>query len=103
MKLRPRILVLPIIAILCLNTPSPVQAGEEKPASMEAILEELSALRNMVEAQQRQIEELRAALQPTPVALPLVQQKETPPSADELTKKVETLSTNLGGFKFSGD
>jgi hypothetical protein len=38
-------LVLPIIAILCLNTSYPVQAGEEKPASMEAILEELSVLR----------------------------------------------------------
>jgi hypothetical protein len=103
--------VLPAVISLVLVAPSAVQAREEKPVTMEAILEELAALRNMVEAQQRQIEDLRAAVQPsaaTAATAPAntsayVQTPATPPAQNDLAKKVDTLSNNLGGFKFSGD
>ena len=51
-----------MITILALIAPSALQAREEKPVSMEAIMEELANLRILVEAQQRQIEALRAAV-----------------------------------------
>jgi hypothetical protein len=106
-----------VIAILVVAAPHAALAREEKPASMEAIIEELSALRSLVESQQRQIEELRAAVQPSasstsgspnttetsaPVrAAELVQA--APVVQEDLVKRVDTLAANLGGFKFSGD
>jgi len=96
--------------------PRTTLAREEKTLSMEAILEELSTLRNLVEAQQRQIEQLQAAVRPSVPAeskLPanvnassqpqnVSSQPQNPPQ-EELVKRVETLSSNLGGFKLSGD
>jgi putative porin len=106
-----------VIAILAVAAPHAAVAKEEKPASLEAIIEELSALRSLVESQQRQIEELRAAAQPSasstssssataetlaPVrAAALVQA--APVAQEDLVKRVDTLAANLGGFKFSGD
>ena len=106
-----------VIAILAVAAPHAAVAREEKPASLEAIIEELSALRSLVESQQRQIQELRAAAQPSasstssssataetsaPVrAAALVQA--APVAQEDLVKKVDTLAVNLGGFKFSGD
>jgi hypothetical protein len=108
MNLSSRIRGLIVLIIFALVLPHTSQASEEKPASLEAILEELAALRTIVESQQRQIEELRASAQPVlvpPTAEPVrprtIVQTQTP--GEELTKRVDTLSTNLGGFKFSGD
>jgi len=93
-----------VVTILTLTITSVLEAREEKPVSMEAIMEELSALRNLVEAQQRQIEELRAAVEPgTLVKSVASAQPQNPAIVEELAKRVDTLSTNLGGFKFSGD
>ena len=64
MNLSSRVWVLAGLAVFALVLPNRSQASEEKPASLEAILEELSALRAIVESQQRQIEELRASAQP---------------------------------------
>jgi len=98
-----------VLTVLSLMTPQAVLATEEKPVSLEAIMEELSTLRSLVEAQQRQIEQLQAAVHPSvPPAMTLpantnaYTQAQNPPQ-DELSKRVETLSTNLGGFKFTGD
>ena len=99
--------------------PGVVQAREEKPVSMEAIMEEITALRSLVEGQQQQIAELQNALQrsntqpgavtetaaaETAVLQPVgFQPQASTVQASDLEKKVETLSTNLGGFRFSGD
>lgn len=95
--------------LLLLNIPVITEAHEERPVSLEAILEELANLRGIVQAQQKQIEELRAAVQPADSA-PIVAAKtssyaqQTPaPAADDLTKRVDTLSNYIAGFKFSGD
>ena len=48
------------VIVLTLSMPALVHAREEKPVSMEAIMEEIATLRSLVESQQRQIEELRA-------------------------------------------
>jgi Putative porin len=96
------------ITLLGLTSQTAV-AREEKTASMEAILEELASLRSLVEAQQRQIEQLQAAVQPSLPAVAPPQpnanayaQSQTL-SQEELAKRVETLSTNLAGFQLSGD
>jgi hypothetical protein len=95
------------VTILALAIPGAVQAREEKPVSMEAVMEELAALRGLVEAQQRQIEELRAAVQPTaataPATVRTLVQSQTPPTVEDVAKRVDTLSTNIAGFKLSGD
>ncbi len=83
--------------LLTLSWPRVIEAREEKSISMEAIMEELAALRSLVETQQQQIEELRAALEP---AKPVVV---AAPLQEDLTKRVDTVSNNLAGFKFSGD
>src|SRR5258706_15755071 len=101
MNLRTMACKLSVVAILFLLGPAAVQAREEKAVSTEAILEELANLRNLVETQQRQIDELRAVVQPSSITAPV--QRETAAPAEDLTKKVETLSSNLGGFKLSGD
>jgi hypothetical protein len=100
-------------------TPGAVQASEEKPVSMEAIMEELTALRSLVEGQQRQIAELQNSLQrsntqpeavtetaaaETPVVEPgRLQPQPSTVQTTDLEKKVDTLANNLGGFRFSGD
>ena len=89
-----------------------VHAHEERPVSLEAIMEELALLRNLVETQQRQIESLQALVQPTGVpsadAVPQAANPPKPanvatPTPEELAKRVDTLATNLAGFKLSGD
>jgi hypothetical protein len=104
MTLSSRTWPLILVALFASVLPGTLVAREEKPASLEAVLEELAALRALVEDQQRQIQELRASVQPpsaAPVRSTLIAQ--TPPSTEELTKRVDTLSTNLAGFKLSGD
>jgi Putative porin len=85
-------------------------------------MEELSALRSLVESQQRQIEVLTAAVRPSvPItrsspaptesttviaaapAAPVAALAQATVTQEELVKKVDTLAANLGGFKFSGD
>ena len=68
MALRTRIVLLPIMIVSAVFAPLTVQAREEKPVSMEAVMEELSALRALVEAQQKKIDELAAAIQPARTA-----------------------------------
>ena len=53
MNLSSRVRVLIVLIIFALVLANTSQASEEKPASLEAILEELSALRAIVENQQR--------------------------------------------------
>src|SRR5262245_46781805 len=93
--------------VFALAAPQMVVARGEKPITLEAIMEELANLRSLVEAQQRQIEQLQASVQPP--APPVTAQAKadaaeplTRPQED-LVKPVETLSNNLNGFKFSGD
>jgi hypothetical protein len=106
MKLKMGTWAVLVSALLGLAAPQPVVAREDKPISMEAIMEELANLRSLVEAQQRQIEQLQAAVQP-PVSAATMQAKAAveplAPAQEELVKKVETLSNNLNGFRFSGD
>src|SRR6185295_5814493 len=72
---------LPAIALLiALLAPATVHAREEKSVSMEAIMEEIAALRSVVEAQQRQIDQLQAALRP-PAAQPPQAPQPTPANA----------------------
>src|SRR5256885_14122445 len=99
MNLRTMACKLSVVAILFLLGPAAVQAGEEKAVFMEAILEELANLRNLVETQQRQIDELRAAVQLPSITPPVHRETAAPP--EDFTKKNETLSSNLGGFKLS--
>src|SRR6185295_3626850 len=96
---------LPVITLLvALLTPATVHAREEKSVSMEAIMEEIVALRSLVESQQRQIDQLQTALRPpSPQASQAPQATPANVQAGELEKRVDTLSTNLGGFKLSGD
>jgi len=68
MALRTRIVLLPIMIVSAVFAPLTVQAREEKPVSMEAVMEELSTLRALVEAQQKKIDELTAAIQPARTA-----------------------------------
>src|SRR5438876_820828 len=99
-----------LATFLALVVPGPLLAREGKPVSMEAIMEELANLRILVEAQQRQIEALRAAVHVKGGAAPeperQVQGQAQAPAAsasEDLVKRVDALSTNLGGFKLSGD
>src|SRR5438876_10558043 len=95
---------LPALTLLvALAAPITMYAHEEKTVSMEAIMEELATLRTLVEAQQRQIEQLQAAVTPGLAAAPVAQAQPANAQAGDLEKKVDTLSTNLAGFKFSGD
>src|SRR5437773_1693641 len=106
----PRTWALLMIIGFALRMPNVVRAGEEKPVSMEAIMEEIATLRTLVEAQQRQIEQLQAAVQPLAPAGPAAAVIETfkpqAPAANaqasDLEKKVDTIAGNLGGFKLSG-
>src|SRR5262245_4770877 len=89
-----------LITCLVMASPRAVQGSEEKPISMETILQEVAALRTLVEAQQRQIEELRAAVQPAPVGpakiatkggvIESYQAPQATTPASDLEKKVET-------------
>ena len=107
MKLKTEIGAVLTFVLMC--GPQVLVAAEERTTSMEAIMEELATLRSLVETQQRQIEQLQAALKPpvssgaapSPTANAYAQPQT--PSQEELTKRVETVSTNLGGFKLSGD
>ncbi len=107
MKLKTGICALLTFTLLVFTSPRGLEAREEKSASLEAIMEELATLRNLVEAQQRQIEQLRAAVQPAaPVSVvPAAVQAQSvaAPAQEDLARRVDTLSTNLGGFKLSGD
>ncbi len=106
MKLKRGTWAVLVSALLGLPAPQPVMAREEKPISMEAIMEELANLRSLVEAQQRQIDHLQAAAQPPVLAATVQAEPAVEPlvSAREgLVKKVETVSNGLNGFKFSGD
>src|SRR5436190_16879413 len=94
--------LLVVTLVVALVLPLTTHAREEKPVSMEAIMEEIATLRTLVDAQQRQIEQLQAAVQPAAVAL-IPQAQPTSVQASDLEKKVDTLSGNLGGFKLSGD
>lgn len=91
------------VLIAALVAPATMFAREEKTVSLEAIMEEIANLRALVEAQQKQIEQLQAAAQPVefPVTRPL--QPAAPQAGGDLEKKVDTVTANLGGFKFSGD
>jgi hypothetical protein len=97
-----------LLVPLILLTPLILHGREEKTVSLDAIIEELANLRSLVEAQQRQIEKLQAAVQPSnsattpPVAAaePAAYQAQ---SAEDLAKRIEAVSNNLGGFKLSGD
>src|SRR5207249_3492706 len=115
----PRMKTCLLIAVgLTLLIPSAIQASEEKPISMEAIMEAISALRSLVAEQQRQIEQLHDALNtaaiPTPAADPpepepaagtvmTIQPQVTAAQLEDVSKKVDTVATGLGGFKLSGD
>jgi hypothetical protein len=95
--------VVAILTVFALARPFEIRAHEEKAVSIEAVLEELAALRNLVERQQRQLEELRAAIQPAVSPIQAQTPPQPPPSTEELAKRVETVSANLGGFRLSGD
>ena len=74
-----------VVVAFALLVPGPVEATEEKPVSMEAVMEEISALRTLIAEQQRQIERLQNALNIPAVVLAVgspVAQAQTPvPSA----------------------
>jgi Putative porin len=97
--------------LLLLNIPVLTEAHEERPVSMEAILEELASLRSIVETQQKQIEQLQAAVRPADAATPIAtattssyaQQTSAAPSTADLSKRVDGLANNIAGFRFSGD
>src|SRR2546428_385995 len=106
MKLKTGICALLAFTLLAFTSARSLEAREEKSLTIEAVMEELATLRNLVEAQQRQIQELRAAVQPAAPATvaPTVAasvQAQTPAALaqEDLAKRVDTLSTNLGGFK----
>src|SRR2546429_9893378 len=96
-----------VVVAFALLVPGPVEATEEKPVSMEAVMEEISALRTLIAEQQRQIERLQNALN-IPAVVPAVgspvAQAQTPvPSAEDVSKRLESVAGGLAGFKFSGD
>jgi len=96
-----------VVVAFALLVPGPVEATEEKPVSMEAVMEEISALRTLIAEQQRQIERLQNALN-IPAVVPAVgspvAQAQTPvPSAEDVSKQLESVAGGLAGFKFSGD
>ena len=100
-----------LVVIFALLLPSTMQASEERPASMEAIMEEISALRALITEQQRQIEQLQNALNiagaPADAAAPAAIQPAQPqaPAAqgEDVSKRLEAVAGGLAGFKFSGD
>src|SRR2546426_452842 len=85
--------------------PSAIEASEEKPVSMEVVMEEISALRTLIAEQQRQIERLQNALKtaavPTPAPFPVegettggavtaVQPQATTAQLEDVSKKLDT-------------
>src|SRR5437870_2153714 len=107
-----------LVAAFAVLVPSSMQASEEKPISMEAIMEEISLLRTLIAEQQQQIEQLRNALKtaaapataPAPVEDPpgaggvtAVPPQASTAQAEDVSKKLDTLANSLGGFKLSGD
>src|SRR5881296_4701901 len=107
-----------LVAAFAVLVPSSMQASEEKPISMEAIMEEISALRTLIAEQQQQIEQLHNALKnaavpattPAPVedlpaagGVTTVQPQASTAQAEDVSKKLDTLANSLGGFKLSGD
>ena len=103
-----RIWAVSVLAVSALVMPAAIEAREEKPVSMEAIMEEIATLRTLIEVQQRQIEELqnRTVTETAAAVTPGLPKAQTPPAnaqATDLEKRVDTLSTGLAGFKLSGD
>src|SRR5947199_10242170 len=98
-----------LVVAFALLLPSTMQASEEKPASMEAIIEEISALRALISEQQRQIEQLQNALNiagaPADPAAPAEIQPAQAPAAqgEDVSKRLDAVAGGLAGFKFSGD
>ncbi len=107
-----------LVAAFAVLVPSSMQASEEKPISMEAIMEEISLLRTLIAEQQQQIEQLHNALKtaaapataPAPVEDPpgaggvtAVRPQASTAQAEDVSKKLDTLANSLGGFKLSGD
>src|SRR5262245_46473575 len=90
--------------LLVLNIPVLTEAHEERPVSMEAILEELASLRSIVEAQQKQIEQLQAAVRPADVAMPIATAatssyaQQTPAPADGPEYRDASTSGRNNGF-----
>src|SRR4051794_6745950 len=58
---------LALTAVLVSTVCPRVLQAQEKPVSMEAIMEEISTLKALVEAQQKKIDELSLRIQPTAV------------------------------------
>src|SRR5438094_601022 len=107
-----------LVVAFAVLVPSSMQASEEKPISMEAIMEEISLLRTLIAEQQQQIEQLHNALKtaaapataPAPVEDPpgaggvmAVRPQASTAQAEDVSKKLDTLANSLGGFKLSGD
>jgi len=107
-----------IAVALTLLVPNAIEASEEKPISMEAIMEEISALRSLIGEQQRQIEQLHNALKTAaiPASAPdppereaaagpvmAVQAQVSTAELEDVSKKIDTVANSLGGFKLSGD
>src|SRR5438093_12402307 len=105
-----------LVVAFAVLVPSSMQASEEKPISMEAIMEEISLLRTLIAEQQQQIEQLHNALKTA--AAPATAPVEDPPGAggvtavrpqastaqaEDVSKKLDTLANSLGGFKLNGD
>src|SRR5437868_6646290 len=102
-----KLLLMTILAV-ALVAPTVAHAREEKPISMEAIMEELASLRTLVETQQKQIEQLQAAAPTAAATAPrAVEPAASAPAAQavatDIEKKIDTVTANLNGFKFSGD
>ena len=102
-----------LVVAFALVLPRTMQASEERPALMEAIMEEISALRALITEQQRQIEQLQNALNiagapadpAAPAEIQPAQQAAQAPAAqgEDVSKRLEAVAGGLAGFKFSGD
>src|SRR5438093_10046543 len=103
-----------LVVAFALLLPSTMQASEEKPASMEAIMEEISALRALITEQQRQIEQLQNALniagapadaaapaeiQPAKQAAAIQPAQPQAPAAqgEDVSKRLEAVAGGLAG------
>src|SRR5438094_8545645 len=105
-----------LVVAFALLLPSTMQASEEKPISMEAIMEEISALRTLIAEQQQQIEQLHNALKnaavpattPAPVedlpaagGVTTVQPQASTAQAEDVSKTLDTLANRLRAFTSS--
>src|SRR3989442_7731413 len=78
-----------LVAAFAVLVPSSMQASEEKPISMETIMEEISLLRTLIAEQQQQIEQLHNALKTAAAPAPV----EDPPGAGGVTAVRPQAST----------